>query len=807
MKNHPIEIRVQGQAFDDQAFPLGVIRISSSKSVTYLNRAIRAMLGGELSLGMQITDLPLDPESRRALDAAIEERFEEHRGGGYALVVNRRDTGTVVRGRVAAVPEYEQDGSLRGSIGFIVDESLDVAAAAIYREMEQALAPTDLLRALAQTLRQVLAFDSFMVTAIGKDNLHLRSLFEAPDPPPSPSQYRWWPMPAFVRTMLQNLEPGPMDLDELYEDPEYARLSETDFAASEFRKRNFRHTLRLSVRSKGLQVAVITLLRRREEPAFTDADLKLCLRLPVIEAVTWSMAIDEQLQHRFAIELIAKLTEVDHSAQAVAQRLVDELWDHFKWEHVSLFRVVEDRDRVRLVCQAKSEQRRLPEGFEQTTARGLLGRCVRTKKAVNVGKVKLDDDYQEGIKGIESELVMPLPGPQLRWLLNIESSTIDAFAEEEQHAVAMLLRVVAFVLERSAVLELHAAIMDNVADAVIQTNEWNTIRDVNHACTRLLGRSREEMVGHDLASFLAVNEVAAPIAGAISEGHARAWAEVPAGVSELDSKANTLIQTDMRASEVIRFARRDGSSISMLVSTATIPGEFGGKVFIASDLSGKQYLDRVGKLMPVFRQLASEIRVPLSLAAAYVEDCREEGTSSADAQDLLDKATKLIQRADMSVERVMHAAGAADGAKLLRTRFELRKVTEEVLRDLPNDKRRTVEFSADGPEPVEVEAAFSELRFCVDTLMSLLLKICSRDEPIEVRTGREDDGVHAFISLRSRGNESPQLTRRDGQEARSAEEMITVEAVVPTLMDRMGGTYLAPEPGLQQFKLLISLAR
>ena len=806
METRPIEIRVQGAGFDDEAFPLGVIRVSTDRSVTYLNRAITEMLGDELKLGMRVSDLQLAPESREALESAIEERFVEHRGSGYALTVNRKDLDTVVRARVAAVPEYEANGKLKGSIGFVVDESLDVAATAIYREMEQATEPTGLLCALANILRSVMPFDSFMVTALGKDQLHLRRLFETPEPPPLSSPYRWWPMPAFVQTMMRDLQPGPMDLDVLYEDPDFARLSETNAAAKAFRKRNFRHTLRLSVRSRGLQVAVITLLRLRGKPAFTKTDLRTCQRLPVIESVSWSMALDEQLQHRFAIELIARLTKVGDHALDVAQTLVDQLWEHFKWEHVSLFRVVEDRDQVRLVCQARHETRRLPENFEQPLTRGVLGRCARTGLAVNVGDVSKDPDYRVGIDGIKSELVMPLPGPKVRWLLNIESSMLDAFAEEEQHAVEMLLRVTAFVLERSAALELHAAIMDNVGDAVILTNEWNTIREVNEASTRLLGHAREEMIGQDLASFLAVTTVAAVPSVNSEAEEPQPWLEAPAGIAALDGKASRLIQSDMRASEVIRFARKDGTTISMLVSTATIPGEFGGKVFIASDLSGKQYLDRVGKLMPVFRQLASEIRVPLALAATFLEDCHEDAELDARTIDSLDKAITQIRKADLSVERVMRAAGATENVMLERTTFELGRILQHVERYLPLEKRRGLRVKTSDSSPVFVNAAYPELLFCVESLLALLLRSQAKDELIDVQAGRWGKGNRAFIALRVDAPETH--SRRSGPEveSRSAAEMVMIEAVVPTLMERMDGAYVAPSGGDSKYTLLVSLA-
>jgi PAS domain-containing protein len=804
-ESRSIVIRVLGETFDDEEFPLGVIRITPDETVTYMNRALGGMLGGELRLGMRVSELSLDDKNQAMLRDSLRARFEQRRGTGYPLTVTRQDLGTVVNGRVAAVPEYEEDGCLKGAIGFVVDESLETTAMGIYREMEQACDPNTLLREVARHLRSVLYYDSFMVTAVGEDERHLRNMFETPDAPLLASPYRWWPAPDFVQEMVRNFVPGPLDLDAMFEQHKFAELARTNEAMRAFRARGFRYALRMSVRSQDRQVAILTLLRLRGKPPFTEANHATCKRLPLVDAVAWAMALDRQLQHDFAIRLVGSLTEIGDHASAVAQRLVDSLWEQFKWEHVSLFRVLEDEQRVRLVCQAKESTRKLRPDYAQSIERGLLGRCARTAAAVNVGNVDEDLDYVVGVEGVKSELVIPLPGKNLLWLLNIESSIRDAFGAEEQHAVEMLLRVTAFVLERAAVLELHTAIMDNVADAIIQTNERNNIRNVNQACLHLLGYTREQMVNRNLSSFLALGDESGRRPAPAGDEVVQPWDTTPTDVAEVEERASSLIHSNERGSEVVRFVKADGSTISVLLSMATIPIEYEGKVFIASDLSGKQYRERVGRLMPIFRQLASEIRVPLAMAATFLEDSSSDEELDSEARkDLLKKTQAQIRKADFSVERVMHAAGAADGGALDRTSFDLARLIRHLEGDLPADKSRALRVNARAAGPLFVSAAYSQLLFCVESLMAYLLRAKMTEDVIEMETGHEQDGRRAYLALRLCGPDGPGAPRSLAD--RTANEMLMIEAVVPTLMERMAGSYVAPAPEQPQFKLVLSMA-
>ena len=794
-KSRPILIRVRQEALDDEDFPLGVIRLGPDRSVTSFNRALAQMIGADLQPGMPVRDLPLDVLSQVTIDAELQSRYAQERGGGYTLVLKRSDTQAEVHTRVAALPEYDADGQVKGSIAFVVDDTLKNVSTAMYHAMQVARvakgvrAGTELLQEVTRLLHDLLPFDSLMVTVIGKDRKHLRSLFESPEPPPLPVPFRWWPMPEFVQRLVSDLRSDVIDLDVLYAQPDFEELVANDEATRKFRERGFRSCLRFNVHSRGEQVAIVSLLRLRGEPDFRPEDIALCESLPVSDAVGLAMGFDAQEQHQVFLALEGRLTKLERGTLGIAQWLVDRLRRHCKWEHVSLFRVAEDRGRVRLVCQAREQDSRLPDDFELSVSKGVLGRCVRTGRTVNVPDVARDPEYEIGIESTRSELVVPLGGERVHWLLNIEATSTNAFGAEEQRAVERLMRVAATVLGRAAAREMQAEVMDNVGDAIILTSDTNIIRDVNRACTRLLKFEREEMLGQDLMSFLPV----VPVDGteAAEEGReVQPWEEAPTGIAQVEEKAACLIRSEVRASEVVRLRRKDGGTVPVLMSAATTPGMFGGKVFIASDLSNKQYLDRVSRLVPIFRQLASEIRVPLALASTFLQ-----GTDTAG--DKLEKARLQIRKADVSLARVMHAASAADGAQLERTTFPLESVVARLKQNLPQAQAEALHFGSEAEEPVYVNGAFEQLLFCVDSLLAHLLRAHAPDQHIEVRTGVAEAGP--FIGLALGGTGGDVAHRR-------IKDVMLVDAIVPSLMERMGGRYQPPSTTHADYRLVLSSA-
>lgn len=794
--DEPMELRIKARTLDDPEFPLGIVRTSTEARVTFANRQMRELLGDQIGVGSLVSDLPLSEASRATLTRALVERFDHERGSGYRLQTETKELGTTVRAQVAAVPEYDAQGHLIGSLGFVIDESSEVVAINIFRAMEHASDPDSLLLEMSRHLREVLTFDTIMVTGIGKGRTHLRAIFEHPLPPPTTAPYRWWAMPAFVKAMIEDFEAGSLDVKELFSRPDFAALAESDCAVREFRARGFRHALRLGVVRHQVLVAIVTMFRQSGS-GFNDSDLRLCKRLPIVETVSYALDLGGQRQQSFTLDVIESLAEIADNTSLVAQRLVDHLWGHFGWEHVSLFRVTEDGRRMRMICQAQASEKRLPDDYEQSSNTGMLGRCFQTRAGVNVGDLSVlpEGEYVQGIAGMRSELVLPVPGRKLTWVLNVESTLRDAFAQEEQAAVELILRVTGLILERTATLELQFALLNAVADAVIQTNALGVIQDVNPACERLLRYRRDELLHRRLSSFVSLpDEEGAPAEA--RTGSSQPWAQPPTAVGREETILELLHAKEAWSTEV-ELLTSHGATVPVLLSAAPLPSEFGGKVFVASDLTQLRHVERMGALTQLFRQLASEIRLPLALAAGFLGDVDER--QDADPHELADKALRQIRKADLPLERVLRLAGATETSPLPRNVFELRSALSQIEQELPREGAAALRVSVRG-DAVMVRAAYPELVFCLQSLISFLLRIRTEDEHVDIRLGRFQQQAFASISL----SNLDAKVQRGWFDSERSRDLALVVPVIEGLARRMGGLYIGPTEDRPRFKLVLA---
>jgi PAS domain-containing protein len=790
-----LHLRLATNAVDDPDFSLGIVRLCPKLEVLYVNRAVRTMAGEEIQVGTNLSSLLLDDTSVRALHAALQQRFEEQRGSSYRIRFRRRDLDTLVCILVSAVPEYDAHGKLIGSIGFLIDESVEEITAAVHQTIAKATACDGLLNDLRNHLRNLIRFDSILITGVSHNRQHVRRIFEEPSAPKDTTPKMWWPMSAFLKAMIEDFEPGPQDLRQLLESEDFKEYARSDPSVQQFRDRGFRHALRFGVHQGAQLIAIVSLLRRDAE-SFTCADYARCIGIPISEAVTAALSFEHHRDLRFSVDFINHISAVAGNLQAVAQSLVDRLAEHYGWEHVSLFRIDREGTRLCMICQAANSSHRLPENYSQAVTKGLIGRAYQEQRVVKVGDVTSEvarNNYQQLTHETRSEMVLPVPGTQGRWLLNIESTLGDAFADDEQESVEVQLRIAGFILERMAALELTSAVVNSVADAVFQTNDLGVILEANPAAERLLGRKPAELQHRNLAVFIAPDTDEAPVEqGATSDN---AWT-VSDTVVPHDSPNATLVDAVRFAQPLpIKLVHADGTAIPVLMSGAYLPERLGGKVFVASDLRTRNQIQRLEVQRTVFNQIASEIRVPLALAATFLKDALE-ATEGA-ARELVDKTLRQIRKVETPTERMVRLV--ADGDKPLpRQTFDIQEALRKVVAELPCSDAEGILPPADEP-PVLVNAPRHELLLCVRSLLAWLLRRKAHVEKVHITAERSRDDVLITLALYP----SSVPTEAAQTEDPSRSELELVESMVKDLMRRMGATYSADGDPPRTFRLLV----
>jgi len=798
----PFVIRLRQSAIDDDAFPLGIVRLSTDEHVGFMNRALREMVGDEIQVGSSVSSMAFDTRSRADLRAALQERFHSQQGSSYRLRLQRKDTGTRVRVRVAAVPEYDADGQLIGSVGFLVDESIDAATMGIHKAIQQASDSAALYAALCKQLHEVVGFETMQVTSISKGGNHLQLLFEDPPGPRQVMPTKWWPMQPFVKAMFDKFEPGQLDLIELFKRPEFAEYARTDPSVQQFVDRGFKNALRLGVYRAGQLRATVTLLRTQPAP-YTVSDFERCTRLPIVEAVNTAMTLDQHRHQEFRLKLVDDIVEVAGRIPDVARCLVDSLREHYDWEHVSLFWVDEDQRQLRMICQAGGDAHRLDENYSQGWFQGLLGNAYQNAKAVIVGDVQNEKDpnarpYFPGIKSTCSEMVLPVPGSKLRWLLNVESSLRDAFADEEHASVALLLRVAGFILDSIATQELNSTILKSVADAVILTNSLGIIQNANEAAARLLGRPLAELQQRKLSDYI-TSGADEPLAEAEDAEADGSWQMTQTAVAERNTGVLLVSGAGKWPPTPVEFRRPDDTLVPVLMSSARLPAELGGKVFVASDLTNQKRVEEMELLKQGLRHIASEIRVPLALAATFLGDASREAADMQELKELIDKSLKQIRKADLPLERVVRLASAAEDKPLPKIVFDLRAAVDQMLKDLPLGEPVRV---ASREDVVLVEAAPHELAFCMQSLLAYLLRRKSQVEHVAIKVGQRASKAFVTLSLVGEGGEA--MRPPAGAADDLPEKLSLAEPVIEGLMRRMGGSYDAQWRETPRFRLVLA---
>ena len=760
-------LRLLKTALDDSNFEFGLVRLTPDERFGYLNRAAREIVGFDVREGDPVHLIPLAEDSQRTLQDALDDRFLEGYAGtaSYNLEVQRGrptpDDDRLVR--VTTVPELDADGNLIGSVGLVIDGVIERAELELHRQVQSQSDDLSLYKALDGVLHQLVDFDSLLVVEIGIARNHMRILYESPVAIDRPNKTRWSPIKAFIRPLVDDFAPGELDLAAFAATPEFMESRKQDPNAEHFAQRGFKHTLRLGVRKFGKLVAIVSMLRRADI-AYTPAEFSRCSKLPYEAAVNAAIAIEDAEDERFGSELIDKLANAGGGTMSIGRLLVDSLVAYFKFDHVALMRVETARGKVRLVVQAGASP--WEADFEQDIGRGLLGRAVRTGGTVNVGDVSQVDDYIKGVETTRSELVVPLWGrsgascveepPSVNWLLNIESSELEAFSDEEQLRATRVLGVAAAVLDRAAAIEIKTALSNSVADAILQTTDSGIITYANPAAQALFGRPFDSVAPSCSVQHGAEFANDAPALRNANIASCLDWPDDDDGSpleGDVDSGSASIlmkpfIHTLFEQSGGFRGQPATAQSVlgeagkRVLVSAAELEGDVGGRIFVVTDISQRELLTRYGEIRKELSQLGSEIRAPLTLAQAFISDTLRSKDPSAEA---LQKALDQLRKAMLPLEGLLRVESATDKTPLPCEEVDLGLLLEQMARQLPSTTGDSVRICSRTDVAVAALAARNELVFCIEATLAHVLRHKAISDQVMVTYGC--NAHYAFIRI------------------------------------------------------------
>lgn len=683
---------------------------------------------------------------------------------------------------VFAFPDTNADGQAVGSITLIRDLREETVRESLHHIIETSTANEELFARLTGQLRLLLEFDELRVVTISKGGAHLRQLYSSDPQAASKYTFRWWPMPPFLKETLHERTPEIIKVSDMLADPNYQQLLARDAATRDFFQSGVEQILSLPVYEEN-RIAAFFNLHSRVADRYSAEALRLVQRLPVAQAVLSAIGREEREQQRLVLQLIRDIGTLSTDVQGAARILVDRLVKDFGWDHVSIFQHDPCSEQHWLVFQANHpEKPALPEHYAITAPRGMAApasdmgagpaagdaivEAASTNRVVSVPATRRRGPFNAlpGFDPRGSELVIPISGPKVQWVLNLESSSTNAFADEEVELLQVLASEACLALHRSVLFELQKAVLASINDAVIETGTDGRIRWSNRAAKEMLGMEAEPAQPQWIADLLD------------------------------DPAAAALAQASQFYHRETSIRDRDGQAVPVLLSCTTLPDHLGGRVYVASDFRFQKEVQRLSELKEVFRLAAMEGRIPLSLAAVWLGDLAE---AVPEQKDCIDKVAAELGRADLPLERLLRLFTSETGAAGT-PRADLNLAIATTLAELPRTLLDAIAYS-----PVKTAApvgvAFDTLQFCIEAIISFGLRTRPQSRRLEVRSERLGDRVLFRVGGDWRADMGSERAPGPTEQWRrkSLSDLTLGESVIRRTIDNAGGRFcFKPEPAL-----------
>ena len=393
----------------------------------------------------------------------------------------------------------------------------------------------------------------------------------------------------------------------------------------------------------GRAVATLSLGRRQDRKPFKGSDQKLldALRLPPILRQVGN-AFDKHTEG-LAQELSALFTPQSEPIQ-LAKQVVIAIAKGFDLEYVGLFRVNRTLGRFDVLAEVEEEARganpvqlKLPENYTQAINEGMLSKVLKEGRelyAPNVRTIPPPYGYKSTSAAQASALCIPisLRQPQdtkIQWILDLESSQLDAFPEPDQKAIKKIVSEI----ERSLPLwfeaRLCSVLLNLVNQGVVVLEEGTRIERANDAARSLLGIPRawglpsDQKFG-DFENFAADAATRQAICG---------------GSASSDSVH-------------LRLKGYDGVERPAIAGGSYRDEAFHRRVWLLSDVANEEWVGALRYMETAVSDVAAQAHGRLLLTRELLRKARTELGSQPNADMLLDRAIRNITTADLTYERI-----------------------------------------------------------------------------------------------------------------------------------------------------------
>lgn len=199
--------------------------------------------------------------------------------------------------------------------------------------------------------------------------------------------------------------------------------------------------------------------------------------------LTTTAMLQRQVEELTILQQVSMATSTASSIDALIERVIDIISDSLYPDTCGVALVSENREEIFIHPASHGAPHYI--GVSKPTLIGVMGKVVRTGRAIRLGNVRQDKAYVEATPGVQSELCVPIKkGEQVIGVINVESTDVDAFSETDERLLNTIAGNLATAIEKLRLLESEqrrrqeAELLREAIEALTSTLDLQTLYDL-----------------------------------------------------------------------------------------------------------------------------------------------------------------------------------------------------------------------------------------------------------------------------------------------------------------------------------------
>ncbi len=712
---------------------LGMVNLNRLGEIVFANKSLLQMLNMDDYQGVSIFDILPDDKTRQFVREQLYSRFG-WKSNEYPLELKRLSDGALLPVMVSAFPQTDLSGRcVIGSFAILRSQ----VGRRMHYHIERNHDEVELLQGVMRELALVIPYDLVAVSKYSSDRKFSCSIFSQGIDTGQVWQRRWWKLtPAQIKWAERDDPFMVENLDEFLKQPDWCRLKEEEDIKS-ILKQGFCSLIFFPIIQNRRLVAAVTLMSKSKN-AFKKHHLQLLNNLPIKSAVYMALYYNKRKEKTIIAELIMKLTREGNNLNHIANVIVTSVSDYFQRKSVCIFKLNRKRGTIQFVDQAQTEEKyKIQNGYEQKIEDGVLGYVCKNGTVENIGDSRNDERFKTIYKNIlagvtmRSELCIPISFGGTLWLLNIEDEQIRAFSDEEQEELTRVMNEVGNYLEKTWLSRFLEASLESSSDAVLVTDCNNRIIQVNPTAEAILPIPKITETALASSPSWALQQIA------------------PTDLREIfvvPAEADGIIAHGCAPITNIRLKRRGGGTVPVVLTVVDLLEDFGHTIYLATDLTAQQRMEEIEGLEKIYHELAVQTKTPLSLALGWLDRLKRRLTEPS-LQDQVDASLRQLKKLELTYNRIAMYADGMTHMPFNPTLLDLTEVINDVRYVLPISEQDLITWPQIKGDTY-IEGDLFQLRFCLETIFSYLLRFTPAEERIELSTKVGDGQVQVTITGR-----------------------------------------------------------